>query len=208
MTDTTTPKIYLVHAMQVSMAPIADCFGELWPDARVANVLDDSLYADFGRSGRLTDALFGRCLDLGRYCASAGADAILFTGSVFSPAVDAVKAAYPIPVLKPNEALYDAVMARGGRAALLTTFGPTLTLMQAELDALRRDSGSALEIRPCLVEGALDAGLKIRTLCLPDVFQDQDNPAAMYATAGLNADHIAAAALQALGVEATRAVRA
>ena len=56
--------------------------------------------------------------------------------------------------------------------------------------------------------GALDAGLKIRTLCLPDVFQDQDNPAAMYATAGLNAEHIAAAALQALGVEATRAVRA
>ncbi len=57
-------------------------------------------------------------------------------------------------------------------------------------------------------KGALDAGLKIRTLCLPDVFQDQDNPAAMYATAGLNAEHIAASALQALGVEATRAVRA
>ncbi|MDZ4060495.1 MAG: 1-deoxy-D-xylulose-5-phosphate synthase [Brevundimonas sp.] len=57
-------------------------------------------------------------------------------------------------------------------------------------------------------KGALDAGLKIRTLCLPDIFQDQDNPAAMYATAGLNAEHIAAAALQALGVEATRAVRA
>ena len=57
-------------------------------------------------------------------------------------------------------------------------------------------------------KGALDAGLKIRTLCLPDVFQDQDNPAAMYATAGLNAEHIAAAALQALGVEATRAVGA
>ncbi|MCS6627271.1 1-deoxy-D-xylulose-5-phosphate synthase [Roseibacterium beibuensis] len=57
-------------------------------------------------------------------------------------------------------------------------------------------------------KGALDAGLKVRTLHLPDVFQDQDNPAAMYATAGLNADHIAAAALQALGVEASRAVRA
>ena len=57
-------------------------------------------------------------------------------------------------------------------------------------------------------KGALDAGLKVRTLHLPDIFQDQDNPAAMYATAGLNADHIAAAALQALGVEASRAVRA
>ena len=57
-------------------------------------------------------------------------------------------------------------------------------------------------------KGALDAGLKVRTLHLPDVFQDQDKPEAMYATAGLNAEHIAAAALQALGVEATRAVRA
>lgn len=57
-------------------------------------------------------------------------------------------------------------------------------------------------------KGALDAGLKIRTLHLPDVFQDQDSPVAQYAQAGLNAEHIAAAALQALGVQATRAVRA
>ncbi|QDH74186.1 1-deoxy-D-xylulose-5-phosphate synthase [Brevundimonas sp. M20] len=57
-------------------------------------------------------------------------------------------------------------------------------------------------------KGALDAGLKIRTLHLPDVFQDQDKPELQYAQAGLNADHIAAAALQALGVETTRAVRA
>lgn len=58
-------------------------------------------------------------------------------------------------------------------------------------------------------KGALDAGLKIRTLHLPDVFQDQDNPAAMYATAGLNAEQIAQAALSALGVDGSRgAVRA
>jgi 1-deoxy-D-xylulose-5-phosphate synthase len=50
-------------------------------------------------------------------------------------------------------------------------------------------------------KGALDAGLKIRTLCLPDVFQDQDSPAAMYAQAGLNADSVAATALTALGVD-------
>ncbi|RZJ45265.1 MAG: 1-deoxy-D-xylulose-5-phosphate synthase, partial [Brevundimonas sp.] len=57
-------------------------------------------------------------------------------------------------------------------------------------------------------KGALDAGLKIRTLHLPDVFQDQDSPVAQYNQAGLNADQIAAVALQALGVEASRAVRA
>ncbi len=44
-------------------------------------------------------------------------------------------------------------------------------------------------------DGLLDRGLKIRTLTLPDVFQDQDKPEAMYAAAGLDADAIAAAAL-------------
>ena len=48
--------------------------------------------------------------------------------------------------------------------------------------------------------GALDRGLKIRTLVLPDVFQDQDKPEAMYAEAGLDADGILQAALGALGV--------
>jgi 1-deoxy-D-xylulose-5-phosphate synthase len=53
-------------------------------------------------------------------------------------------------------------------------------------------------------EGALDAGLKVRTMHLPDVFQDQDAPAAQYTEAGLNADHIAATTLKALGVEQSR----
>jgi 1-deoxy-D-xylulose-5-phosphate synthase len=53
-------------------------------------------------------------------------------------------------------------------------------------------------------EGALDGGLKIRTLHLPDVFQDHDNPVLQYAEAGLDAEHIAAAALKALGVEQAR----
>jgi 1-deoxy-D-xylulose-5-phosphate synthase len=47
--------------------------------------------------------------------------------------------------------------------------------------------------------GRLDRGLKIRTLTLPDVFQDQDKPELMYAQAGLDADAIAGAALTALG---------
>jgi len=47
--------------------------------------------------------------------------------------------------------------------------------------------------------GGLDKGLKIRTLTLPDVFQDQDSPAKMYDAAGLTARHIAAAAIEALG---------
>ena len=48
--------------------------------------------------------------------------------------------------------------------------------------------------------GVLDRGVKIRTLTLPDIFQDQDKPELMYAAAGLDADSIANAALTALGL--------
>jgi 1-deoxy-D-xylulose-5-phosphate synthase len=47
-------------------------------------------------------------------------------------------------------------------------------------------------------EGLLDAGLKIRTLRLPDTFQDHGNPDAQYDEAGLNAPHMVEAALKAL----------
>ncbi|MBL8555568.1 MAG: 1-deoxy-D-xylulose-5-phosphate synthase, partial [Phenylobacterium sp.] len=49
--------------------------------------------------------------------------------------------------------------------------------------------------------GALDRGLKVRTLTLPDIFQDQDKPDAMYAQAGLDAEGIVRGALAALGVD-------
>jgi 1-deoxy-D-xylulose-5-phosphate synthase len=51
------------------------------------------------------------------------------------------------------------------------------------------------------MSGMLDHGLKIRTMVLPDVFLDHDSPQAQYDQAGLNARHIAAMALSALGRE-------
>ena len=48
--------------------------------------------------------------------------------------------------------------------------------------------------------GALDAGLKVRTLTLPDTFQDHGKPEAMYAEAGLDAAGIVRSVENALGV--------
>jgi 1-deoxy-D-xylulose-5-phosphate synthase len=49
--------------------------------------------------------------------------------------------------------------------------------------------------------GALDRGLKVRSLVLPDVFQDHDKPEVMYALAGLDAEGIVRGALAALGAD-------
>ncbi|HEX8640891.1 MAG TPA: 1-deoxy-D-xylulose-5-phosphate synthase [Allosphingosinicella sp.] len=47
-------------------------------------------------------------------------------------------------------------------------------------------------------EGLIDSGLKLRTMRLPDRFQDQDKPEKQYAEAGLDADGIVATVLKAL----------
>jgi 1-deoxy-D-xylulose-5-phosphate synthase len=47
-------------------------------------------------------------------------------------------------------------------------------------------------------EGLIDGGLKLRTMRLPDLFQDQDKPDKQYDQAGLNAEHIVETVLKAL----------
>jgi 1-deoxy-D-xylulose-5-phosphate synthase len=56
--------------------------------------------------------------------------------------------------------------------------------------------------------GALDRGLRIRTMTLPDRVIEQAPPAEMYADAGLTAGDIAATALDALGVAEVAPLRA
>ena len=48
--------------------------------------------------------------------------------------------------------------------------------------------------------GQIDAGLKVRPMHLPDIFQDHDKPYNQYETAGLNAHHIVDTAMAALGI--------
>jgi 1-deoxy-D-xylulose-5-phosphate synthase len=62
-------------------------------------------------------------------------------------------------------------------------------------------------------QGLIDAGLKLRTMRLPDRFQDQDKPDKQYDEAGLNAPHIVDTVLKALrrnsvGVELEESARA
>jgi len=144
-------RIALIHALKHSLAPIAASFASLWPEAELMNLLDDSLSADLARGGRLTEAMTGRFLSLGRYAAGTGADGILFTCSAFGPCIEAVaRAQAPMPVLKPNEAMIEQAVSRGRRIGLLSTFAPTLASMPREFPA-------SVDIVPKLAEGALAA---------------------------------------------------
>jgi 1-deoxy-D-xylulose-5-phosphate synthase len=65
--------------------------------------------------------------------------------------------------------------------------------------------GFSAQVLHVLTEhGALDNGLKVRCMMLPDTYIEHDSPAAMYAAAGLDAKGIVAKVFEALGKDARR----
>jgi aspartate/glutamate racemase len=143
-------RIALVHATALAIRPVGDAFACLWPEARLMNLLDDSLSADRAAAGTLTATMIERFGNLARYCVDNGADGILFTCSAFGPAIEAARAVVDVPVLKPNEAMLsealDAAAAGRGKLALLATFEPSLGSIELELLAMAKERRQAVDL--------------------------------------------------------------
>jgi 1-deoxy-D-xylulose-5-phosphate synthase len=76
---------------------------------------------------------------------------------------------------------------------LLTTHEVAVTIEEAAIGGL-----GAHVLTMASDTGLIDAGLKLRTMRLPDVYQDQDKPELQYKEAGLDADAIVDTVLKAL----------
>jgi 1-deoxy-D-xylulose-5-phosphate synthase len=76
---------------------------------------------------------------------------------------------------------------------LLATHEVAVTIEEASIGGL-----GAHVLTLASDEGLIDAGLKLRTMRLPDRFQDHDKPEKQYDEAGLNAPHIVDTVLKAL----------
>lgn len=143
-------RVTLIHALRHSPPPIEAAFNRMWPEAALRNLLDDGLSADLARDGGITPAMTQRFVSLTDYAVQTGAEAILFTCSAFGPCIEACAAVHPrIPILKPNEAMIDELVALAGPVGLLASFAPTLQSMPAEFPP-------EIDVMPCLAEGALE----------------------------------------------------
>lgn len=150
-------RIALIHAVAVAMQPIVEAFGRAWPEAELVNLLEDSLSVDRAREGTLSETMIRRIGTLGDYAHGLGAAGILYTCSAFGPAIDAVARRLPVPVLKPNEAMFDAALATGRRLGMLTTFRPSIASMEEEFAEECARAGVRAELRTIMVEHAMDA---------------------------------------------------
>ena len=152
----TSPRIVLLHATPVAMQPIQTAFAEDWPEAELVNLLDDGLTIDRARTEELTEAIIDRFVALAHYAHRIGADGLLVTCSAFGPAIERAAAELPIPVLKPNEAMFEAALAYGSKIGMLATFGPAVSTMEVEFTEEVERAKASARLSSLLVADAID----------------------------------------------------
>ncbi len=156
-----SPRIGLIHATTLSMDPTKQAFSRLWPEARFFHVLDNSLSDDRNKHTDLSDDLIRRIKVLADYALSCKTDGLLFTCSAFGAAIERVAAAAPVPVLKPNQAMFERALDIGGPIVMLATFQPSIASMEIEFQVMAQSAGKNVDLKSiCVPEArtALNAG--------------------------------------------------
>ena len=150
-------RIVLLHATPVAMPPIHAAFQQLWPEAEIVNLLDDGLTLDRAKQETLSPALLERFVDLGQYAAGLDTQGILITCSAFGPAIERLAETVSLPVLKPNEAMFEEALTRGRRIGMLATFAPSVPTMTEEFYHFAQQINPEATLETHVVAQAIDA---------------------------------------------------
>ena len=150
-------RIALIHATPVAMPPVREAFQRGWREAETVNLLDDALSLDLERAGQLNAAMKQRIATLATYATSMGVAGILFTCSAFGEAIDTVAGSARIPVLKPNEAMFEEAIRLGMTVGLLATFQPSIPSLEQEFMAMAAVLGKDVILEAMWVPEAMEA---------------------------------------------------
>ncbi|MBC7600404.1 MAG: arylsulfatase [Polaromonas sp.] len=154
---TIAPRVTLIHAVRVAMQPVEQAFRTYWPSAQIVHLLDDSLSPDRAMHAELSPELHARINGLADYAVASGADAILYTCSAFGEAIEAAARRLSLPVLKPNESMFEAALQTGKRIGMLATFAPSVASMEEEFRALAKAHAINASITTIVVPEAMAA---------------------------------------------------
>ncbi|MEN3929564.1 aspartate/glutamate racemase family protein [Microvirga sp. W0021] len=152
-----SPRIALVHALKASMEPIHSAFAIEWPQAELVNIWDDSLAHDRSQYDDMPDILIERIANLGRYAVSTGADAVLYTCSAFGKGIEYAAGLLSVPVMKPNEAMFEEALKHGHNIGMIASFKPSVKSMTDEFENACSYLGKHASLKTELITEAMDA---------------------------------------------------
>lgn len=146
----------MIHAVQESIPPVRQAFGDVFPEAEAINLLDEALLIDFEAAGGLNSpqgpALRRRMCALVRYGEEFGANAVGLACSVYSPVVETARQLVNIPVVSSYEAVMAEAVNHGRRVGLIATNTHTMKDARQYLEQAGQERGQKVEVRERVCE--------------------------------------------------------
>lgn len=150
-------RIALIHATRVAIDPVEVVAKKLWPEVELVSILEEALSMDRAAGTVPAVELNARIVDLARYAERLNTDGILYTCSAFGEGIEQAANTSQLPILKPNEAMFDAAFSYGNNIAMIYTFPPSVKGMEKEFYDAAKHNDSAATMHSIFAEGALDA---------------------------------------------------
>ena len=141
-------RVALVSSTRAVFGPMEAAFREVFPEAQVVHVLDETLLGDFQREGGLSSHSRRKALQMALTAQEAGVDGILVTCSTLSPSVDDMRPFLGIPIVKIDEPVIEEVVQKAERIGLLATAETVLKSVNPLVEKKARDLGRKISVRP------------------------------------------------------------
>jgi Asp/Glu/hydantoin racemase len=141
------PRVALLSSTRAVFSPMEAAFREVFPEAQIVHLLDETLIDDFRQDGGLSPRSRRKALQMAMTAQDAGVDGILVTCSTLSPSVDDLRPFIATPVVKIDEPVVEQVVQSAQSIALLTTADSVLKSVEPLVLDKARQAGRKVAIR-------------------------------------------------------------
>ena len=150
-------RICLIHTAPLMVQLFTPLCRDRLPEVKVTQIINESMIKDTIEAGRVRQPTIDALNTFADACFKLGTELVMVTCSSIGPAVDLIQSRFQKPVLRVDEPMAEAAVARGRRigvaATLRTTLEPTSELLRRKA----QEAGKQVELVECLCEGAFEA---------------------------------------------------
>ena len=180
----TSPTVAVIHTSPATVELFSRLLAARLPQARVINLLDDSVLPQLRDNGGDITAVLPRWREYARIAQQQGADLILNACSSIGELCVPVEQQVGVRIVRVDTAMATKAVAEARRVAVAATLASTLGPTTRLLVETARAQGREVEVLPTLVEGAYAA------LMAGDRDRHDDLVAATLSRAAAEADRV------------------
>lgn len=150
-------RLAVLHTVGFLMDRFKALLAERYPGLDSFHMVDESLLQEALAQGGLTSGIVRRVVQQACLARDAGAQAVLFTCSSTSPAVDVARQVVDVPIIKIDDAMAQRAVELGARIGLMCTARSTLEPSRDIITSHAARQGKEVTVTPVLEAAAFDA---------------------------------------------------